>query len=87
MSFNAAILTGLHHSTAFSPDGATAYFADSPSREIWAFDYNTQQGRIQGVTQRVFANIPEPGVRTSGRAVFRRVLPCLTRRVVLLLSD
>lgn len=59
-------------STAFSPDGATAYFADSPSREIWAFDYNTQQGRIQGATQRVFANIPEPGVRTSCRAVFCR---------------
>jgi hypothetical protein len=50
------------HSTAFSPDGATAYFADSPSHEIWAFDYDSATGRIQADSQRVFANVPGPGV-------------------------
>lgn len=58
------LLAFIHsHSTAFSPDGAQAYFADSPSREIWAFDYDTDRGRVKGDTQRVFAKIPEPGVR------------------------
>ena len=38
------------NSTAWSPDGRTMYFADSPLRTIWAFDYDGAISR-----QRVFA--------------------------------
>lgn len=54
------------NSTAFSPDGRTAFFADSPSREIWAFDYDPETGRVQPASRRVFAAVPEPGVRAYG---------------------
>lgn len=32
------------NSTCFSPDGRTMYFADSPAKEIEAFDYDPQSG-------------------------------------------
>jgi len=44
------------NSIAFSPDGRTMYFADSPRHKIWAFDY--AEGEI--ARQRVFAS-PHPG--------------------------
>ena len=50
------------NSTAFSPDGSVVYFADSPDREIWAFDYDWEAGRVKGESKRVFATIPPPGV-------------------------
>ncbi len=34
------------NSTCFSPDGATMFFADTPEREILAFDYDTQTGTV-----------------------------------------
>jgi len=34
------------NSTCFSPDGRVMYFADSPSREIVAFDYDPETGGI-----------------------------------------
>ncbi len=30
----------------FSPDGRTMYFADSPARTIWAFDYDVASGAV-----------------------------------------
>jgi L-arabinonolactonase len=30
----------------FSPDGRTMYFADSPARKIWTFDYDTESGGV-----------------------------------------
>lgn len=31
---------------AFSPDGGTAYWADSPRELVWAFDYDTASGTL-----------------------------------------
>src|SRR5205814_1669003 len=45
-------------SIAWSPDGRTMYFADSPRHKIWAFDYDGERGEISG--ERVFAT-PHPG--------------------------
>jgi sugar lactone lactonase YvrE len=52
--------TGLQvpNSLAWSPDGRTMYFADSPRHKIWAFDYDAEQGEI--AAERVFAQ-PHPG--------------------------
>jgi L-arabinonolactonase len=48
------------NSIAFSPDGRTMYFADSPRREIWAFDYRADGALGE---RRVFYRLPddEPG--------------------------
>ena len=55
-----AFRTGVQvpNSIAWSPNGRTMYFADSPRHKIWAFDYDTEQGEISG--ERVFA-APHPG--------------------------
>jgi L-arabinonolactonase len=34
------------NSTCFSPDGQTMYFADSPTREIAAFEYDSAKGNL-----------------------------------------
>jgi sugar lactone lactonase YvrE len=47
------------NSTAFSPDDRTLYFADSPRRQIWAFDFNLHAGTIGD--RRVFASVSGPG--------------------------
>jgi L-arabinonolactonase len=44
------------NSTCFSPDGKTMYFADSPEREIVAFEYDEQTGGVGA--RRVVASIP-----------------------------
>ncbi len=41
---------------AFSPDGRTMYFADTPTRTIRAFDLDPATGRLSG--ERDFATIP-----------------------------
>src|SRR2546423_4093869 len=46
------------NSIAFSPDGRTMYFADSPRHKIWAFDYDAASGAISN--ERLFA-APHPG--------------------------
>lgn len=49
------------NSTCFSPDGHTMYFADTPDREIVAFDYDTASGTVSN--RRVHASFKdEPGL-------------------------
>lgn len=49
------------NSTCFSPDGATMYFADTPDREIVAYDYDLQSGSVSN--RRVHASFKdEPGL-------------------------
>jgi sugar lactone lactonase YvrE len=49
------------NSTCFSPDGRTMYFADSPTREIVAFDYDPQKGTLGA--KRVMAKLaPDDGL-------------------------
>lgn len=49
------------NSTCFSPDGKTLYFADTPEREILAFDYDLARGTISN--RRVHASfVDEPGL-------------------------
>lgn len=49
------------NSTCFSPDGATMYFADTPDREIVAYDYDIATGAVSN--RRVHASFAnEPGL-------------------------
>lgn len=49
------------NSTCFSPDGKTMFFADTPDREIIAFDYDTTEGSVSA--KRVHASFAaEPGL-------------------------
>ena len=60
MADNILVSNGL----AWSPDGSVMYFTDSPRRVIWAYDYDTATGNIDG--RRVFAEIPEAPGRGTG---------------------
>ncbi len=48
--------TGINtsNSTAFSPDGRTLYYCDTPQNEIWAYDLDIESGNISN--KRVFAS-------------------------------
>lgn len=49
------------NSTCFSPDGKIMYFADSPTGEIWSYDYDTDTGAISN--RRLFADFSDqPGI-------------------------
>jgi len=49
------------NSTCFSPDGCTMFFADTPDREIVAFDYDAATGTVSN--RRVHASFKdEPGL-------------------------
>ena len=58
-----ALLSGIScaNSTCFSPDGETMYFADTPDREMLAFDYDTATGAVSN--RRVHCSFSnEPGL-------------------------
>ena len=49
------------NSTCFSPDGQVMYFADTPTGEIWAYDYDTNTGAI--ANKRIFTDFSDqPGI-------------------------
>jgi L-arabinonolactonase len=49
------------NSTCFSPDGRVMYFADTPTGQIWAYDYDTNTGAV--ANRRVFADFSDqPGM-------------------------
>lgn len=57
------LLGGMHcfNSICCSPDGATFYFTDMPSRRIDAFDYDVATGTV--ANRRIFASLrDEPGL-------------------------
>ncbi|MBO6920240.1 MAG: SMP-30/gluconolactonase/LRE family protein [Rhizobiaceae bacterium] len=57
------LITGVScaNSICFSPDGGTMYFADTPDREIIAYDYNVERGEISN--RRIHSSFEnEPGL-------------------------
>jgi len=52
---------------AWSPDGETMYFADSPRRTIWAFPFDPATGALG--PRRVFATVPEAAGFPDGATV------------------
>jgi sugar lactone lactonase YvrE len=55
------------NSIAWSPDGRTLYFADTPRLRIWAFECDPATGVL--VKQRVFADSPGPAGGPDGSCV------------------
>jgi sugar lactone lactonase YvrE len=52
---------------AFSPDGETLYWTDTPRHTIWAFDYDLRRGAL--ANQRVFHEFPQGHGRPDGASV------------------
>lgn len=52
---------------AFSPDGCTLYWADTPNRSIYCCEYDLAEGRV--VNQRLFYVVPEGWGRPDGACV------------------
>jgi sugar lactone lactonase YvrE len=52
---------------AFSPDSATAYFADSPRRIVWAWNFDPADGALRN--RRVFIELREGEGAPDGAAV------------------
>jgi sugar lactone lactonase YvrE len=61
---------GLANGIAWSPDGATMYFADSQQHTIEAFDYNVESGSVS--QPRVWLTLSEPQGFPDGLAVDAR---------------
>lgn len=64
----AAAVSGvaISNSTCFSPDGRTMYFADTPRRQIWAFDLAADGQTLSN--RRMFVETPE-GAHPDGACV------------------
>lgn len=45
---------GISNGIAFSPEGKTMYFADTPRKTVWAYDYDIESGARHG--ERVFTD-------------------------------
>ncbi len=48
---------GVSNGIAFSPDGRTMYFADSPRRTVWSYDYDPDSGDPHN--ERVFVDLAD----------------------------
>ena len=57
----------ISNSIAFSPDGRRMYFADTPLRTIFCFDYDGERGAV--ANRRVFAQTAEGGGYPDGSTV------------------
>jgi sugar lactone lactonase YvrE len=55
------------NSIAWSPDSRTMYFADTPTRHIFAFDFDLDRGTL--ANRRVFATVPEGAGYPDGSTV------------------
>lgn len=58
---------GVSNGLAFSPDGRTMYFADSPKNSVWAFDYDVDSGTA--TNERLFVDFTDLPGRPDGAAV------------------
>lgn len=58
---------GVSNGLAFSPDGATMYFADTLVRTVWAYDYDSDTGAR--TNQRVFSDFSGLPGRPDGACV------------------
>lgn len=57
----------ISNSIAFSPDGRRMYFADTPTRTIFCFDYDDEDGAVSN--RRVFAQTADGGGYPDGSTV------------------
>jgi L-arabinonolactonase len=58
---------GVANGLAFSPDGRTMYFADTPRRLVWAFDYDVDTG--DATNERVFQDFATLPGKPDGACV------------------
>ena len=58
---------GVSNGLAFSPDGRTMYFADTPRLTVWAFDYDPDTG--DATNERVFLDFTSLPGRPDGACV------------------
>ncbi len=58
---------GVANGLAFSPDGRTMYFADTPRETVWAYDYDVDTG--VAVNERVFLDFGALPGRPDGACV------------------
>ena len=58
---------GVANGSAFSPDGSTMYWADSPSGTVWAYDYDAATGGRSG--ERVFLDFEHIPGKPDGACV------------------
>ena len=63
---------------AFSPDSATAYFADSPRRTVWAWDFDPADGALRN--RRVFIELREGERRMAPRSIRTEDIGSRSRR-------
>jgi L-arabinonolactonase len=58
---------GVANGLAFSPDGRTMYFADTPRQTVWGFDYDADTG--EATNERVFLDFSELPGKPDGACV------------------
>jgi sugar lactone lactonase YvrE len=58
---------GVANGLAFSPEGRTMYFADTPRRTVWEFDYDADTG--EATNERVFLDFSELPGKPDGACV------------------
>ena len=58
---------GVANGLAFSPDGRTMYFADTPRRTVWAYDYERETG--EATNERIFLDFAALPGKPDGACV------------------
>ena len=57
----------ISNALAWSPDGRTMYHADTPTQQVYAYDYDTTSGAISN--RRVFIDLNDTGEKPDGATV------------------